>query len=92
MTPSHLPMQQGTLLHMLGHDMLVECMSHLTCTADRRAHGCGEVDADADDEEDGDAKAGCAAAAASCHALLHATLGLGTARLQLELNTADIPW
>ena len=86
-------MQQGILLRMLGHDMLVECMRHLTCTADRRArHGCGEVDAAADHDEDSDAKAGCAAAAASCHALLHATLGMGTARLRLELNTADVPW
>ena len=76
-------MQEGSLLHRLGHDMLVECMRHLTCTADRQGRGRG-------DKSDNDAQAGCAAA--SCRALLHATLGSGVARLRLDLGTADMHW
>ena len=71
-------LQEGSLLRLLGHDMLGECMRHL---------GQGYADADAEGD---DANAGCAAA--SCSALLHASLGSGAARLRLDLGTADIPW
>ena len=70
-------MQEGSLLHRLGHDMLAECMRHL----------CHDG---ADEERDDDAYAGCAAA--SCSALLHASLSSGTAQLWLDLGTANIPW
>ena len=71
-------MQEGSLLHLLGHDMLAECMRHL-----------GRNNADEERDDDG-AYAGCAAA--SCSALLHASLSSGTAQLWLDLGTANIPW
>ena len=84
-------MQQGILLRMLGHDMLVECMRRLTRTAGASRQTLGGDDMDADnDEDDDDAPAG--GVAASCRALLHATLGSGAARLRLELGSADNAW